>query len=72
LLLAATVAFVIGVLQSGWKHGWVEGFSIFVAVIIIVSVTAGNNYIKEKQFQKLVAKANEDFSAVFRGDEGLT
>lgn len=39
-------------------------------MIIIVSVTAGNNYIKEKQFQKLVAKANEDIVATFRGSHG--
>ena len=30
-----------------------EGFTILVAVIIIVSVTAGNNYMKDKQFVKL-------------------
>lgn len=72
LLLAATVALVIGVIQHGWEKGWVEGFSILVAVLIIVSVTSGNNYIKEKQFQKLVAKANEDFTPVFRGEEGFT
>ena len=57
LLLAATVALVVGVIQHGWKHGWVEGLSIFIAVFIIVAVTAGNNYVKEKQFQKLVSKA---------------
>jgi Ca2+ transporting ATPase len=50
LLLAATVALVIGIIQSGWAHGWIEGLSIFIAVFIIVTVTAGNNYIKEKQF----------------------
>ena len=57
LLLAATVALIIGVIQFGWAHGWVEGCSIYIAIVIIVSVTAGNNYIKEKQFQKLVSKA---------------
>lgn len=72
LLLAATVALVIGIVQHGWKHGWVEGLSIFIAVSIIVAVTAGNNYVKEKQFQKLVSKAQEDFIATFRGNEGLT
>jgi len=37
-----------------------------------VSVTAGNNYVKEKQFQKLVSKANEEYIAVYRGGEGNT
>jgi len=50
LLLAATVALVIGVINDGWDHGWIEGASIFFAVGIIVTVTAGNNYMKEKQF----------------------
>lgn len=72
LLMAATLALIIGVVQHGWKSGWVEGTAIYCAVAIIVSVTAGNNYAKEKQFQKLVSKANEDYIAVFRGGEGLT
>ena len=72
LLLAAAVSLVIGILNDGWAHGWVEGTSIFIAIFIIVSVTAGNNYAKEKQFQKLVAKAQEDFVAVFRGGEGAS
>lgn len=50
LLIAAGVALIIGIWKDGIEHGWVEGLSIFIAVTIIVSVTAGNNYIKEKQF----------------------
>lgn len=50
LLLAAFAALIIGVAQHGWGSGWVEGLSIFIAVGIIVGVTAGNNYMKEKQF----------------------
>jgi P-type E1-E2 ATPase len=70
--LAATVALGVGIIQHGWESGWVEGLSIFIAVFIIVSVTAGNNYMKEKQFQKLVSKAAEDWIPTFRGSEGLT
>ena len=70
LIIAATVSLIIGVVQNGWAHGWVEGLSIYIAIIIIVSVTAGNNYIKEKQFQKLVAKAAEDFIPAKRGRQG--
>lgn len=72
LLIAATVALIVGVVQHGWETGWVEGMSIYIAVCIIVTVTAGNNYIKEKQFQKLVSRAQEQEVAVFRGREGLT
>lgn len=30
-----------------------------IAIVLIVSVTAGNNYVKEQQFQKLNAKRAE-------------
>ena len=46
--------------------------AIYMAVCIIVTVTAGNNYMKEKQFQKLFSKATQDYVAVFRGNEGMT
>jgi Ca2+ transporting ATPase len=70
LIIAATVSLVIGILQHGWEHGWVEGVSIYMAIVIIVSVTAGNNYVKEKQFQKLVTKASEDWIPTKRGGQG--
>jgi P-type Ca2+ transporter type 2B len=72
LCILATVNVVIGVYQEGWGHGWVDGVAIYAAVVIIVSIAAGNNYSKEKQFQKLVAKASIEYCAVFRGGEGMT
>jgi hypothetical protein len=33
-----------------------EGGTILLAVVIIVSISAGNNYVKEKQFLKLSEK----------------
>ncbi|KAM3140850.1 hypothetical protein pb186bvf_007077 [Paramecium bursaria] len=57
LCLAAFVNLIIGVITEGWAEGWMDGFAIFIAVIIIVSVTAGNNYIKDQQFRKLNAIA---------------
>jgi len=47
LILAAFVAIIIGTLQHP-DYGWIEGTSIFFAIFIIVSVTAGNDYVKEK------------------------
>lgn len=72
LLLAATISLVIGVLENGWAVGWIDGLSIYIAVVIIVTVTLGNNYIKELQFQKLVGKFFEDSVAVVRGGNGET
>lgn len=53
-------------------NGWIDGISVYIAVVAIVSITSGNNYAKEKQFQKLVAKASIDHVAVIRGDDGST
>lgn len=46
-----------------------EGASILVAVIIIVTVTSGNNWMKERQFQKLNAIATKKFVNVLRNGE---
>lgn len=46
-------------IKDGPAKGWVEGATIVIAVIIIVSVTAGNNYLKEKQFEKLNKKIDD-------------
>lgn len=59
LLVAAFVSLVIGVINDGWNVGWIDGSSIFFAVFIITTVTAGNNYAKEKQFQKLQAQEKQ-------------
>ena len=72
LIAAAVLELIMGVWEHGWRQGWIEGFSIFMACVIIVVVTSGNNYVKEKQFQQLVAKASEDYVAVYRGTEGET
>lgn len=71
-MIAATVSLMIGIAENGWSTGWIDGLSIYIAVIIIVSVTSGNNYIKELQFQKLVGKFYEDSVAVIRGGHGET
>lgn len=46
-LLSLTLALVFG---EDKKVEWIEGASIFLAVLIVVFVTAGNDYVKERQF----------------------
>ena len=53
LCIAAAVSLVLGIATEGLAHGWIEGFSILLAVIIITVVASGNNYMKEQQFRKL-------------------
>ena len=67
LCVAAVVSLVLGIATEGWEKGWLEGTSILVAVVIIVSVTSGNNYIKEQQFQKLNEVATQKNVDVRRG-----
>ena len=53
LCIAAVVSLTLGIATEGLAEGWIEGFSILLAVMIITVVASGNNYMKEKQFQKL-------------------
>jgi hypothetical protein len=50
LIIAASVSLVLGIIEDGWATGWLDGVSIYIAVVIIISITAGNNWVKEKQF----------------------
>ena len=57
--VAAIVSIIVGMIKDGPKIGWVDGSTIVIAVVIIVAVTAGNNYMKEKQFEKLNKKIDD-------------
>lgn len=72
LLLAAFVSLVIGIINDGFKNGWIEGSSIFLAVFIITAVTASNNYAKEKQFQKLQQSQRTSQKVVVLRGNGIT
>jgi magnesium-transporting ATPase (P-type) len=47
LIAAAIVSLICGVIENGWG-GLIEGVSILMSICIIVSVTATNNWVKEK------------------------
>lgn len=47
LVIASIVSTAIGIFEDGWATGWMEGAAIMIAIVLIVSVTAGNNYVKE-------------------------
>lgn len=65
-MLAATVSLGIGIWKEGVQKGWYEGVTIYLAVIIITSVTATNDYMKEKQFRKLNAIRKQRYVLVVR------
>ncbi|KAH3757734.1 calcium-translocating P-type ATPase [Pelomyxa schiedti] len=68
LCIAACVSLVLGVWENP-KSGWIEGTAILVAVCLVVSVSAGNDWQKERQFRKLNDKKNNKLVKVVRGGE---
>ncbi len=69
LCASACVSLVLGIATEGLAEGWLEGASILVAVVIIVTVTTGNDYIKQKQFEKLNAIATAKNVNCYRGGD---
>ena len=53
------------------KIGWIEGFAIMVAVVIVVLVSSVNDYQKDKQFRKLNAKKEDRMVKVMRNGSSL-
>ncbi|VEU23154.1 DEKNAAC104214 [Brettanomyces naardenensis] len=51
------------------KVEWVEGVAIIVAILIVVLVSAANDYNKERQFTKLNAKKEDRQIVVFRSGQ---
>lgn len=57
LMVAGLVSLILGVtVEEDKSTAWIEGFAIFVAVIIVALVTAINDYTKEQQFRGLQSK----------------
>ena len=53
-------------------HGWIDGVAILVAVAIVVFITAGNDYAKEKQFRSLQSQIESDQKfTVIRGARSI-
>ncbi|PRQ36152.1 putative calcium-transporting ATPase [Rosa chinensis] len=59
LLGCAALSLGFGIKQDGLKEGWYDGGSIFIAVVLIVAISAISDYRQNKQFEKL-SKASDD------------
>ena len=59
-----------GPLQEESEAGWIEGAAILVSVIIVVIVTAFNDYTKERQFRGLQNRIEHEhkFSVIRNGE----
>ncbi|CDY10319.1 BnaC05g29600D [Brassica napus] len=53
LLGCATLSLGFGIKEHGLKEGWYDGGSIFVAVFLVVAVSAVSNFRQNRQFDKL-------------------
>jgi len=68
LCVSACISLVLGIMENP-SHGWIEGTAILIAVFLVVTVTALNDYQKEKQFRKLNERKNNKQVKVVRGGE---
>ncbi|OLY84840.1 Calcium-transporting ATPase PAT1 [Smittium mucronatum] len=76
LCFAAVISLGLGIYQDVRVSGvaeeddnnvhWVEGFSIIVAIFVVVMVSASNDYKKDKQFKKLNEKKKDRYIQVIR------
>ncbi|CAL5428700.1 unnamed protein product [Camellia sinensis] len=53
LLGCAALSLGFGIKEKGAGQGWYEGGSIFVAVFLVVTVSAISNFRRARQFSKL-------------------
>ena len=60
LIAAAIVSLAIGIWENGAAEGWIEGGAILIAVLLVATVTAGNDYTKELQFRALEKESQQD------------
>ncbi|KAJ3340440.1 Calcium-transporting ATPase 10, plasma membrane-type [Gonapodya sp. JEL0774] len=66
LLVGAVVILIIGTATHP-ESGWYEGVAIFVAVAIVLTVTAGNDYSKDQKFKQLLLLQSDKKVKVVRG-----
>lgn len=70
LIVAAIFSLILGMVFEGVEKGWIEGFAILIAVVIVSLVTAVNDYQKEKQFRNLQGKIESEHKiAVIRSGQ---
>ncbi|KAM7527232.1 hypothetical protein LguiB_030642 [Lonicera macranthoides] len=58
LLACAALSLAFGIREHGLQEGWYEGGSIFVAVFLVIAVSAASNFRQERQFDKLSKISN--------------
>ncbi|XVF23215.1 hypothetical protein REPUB_Repub13aG0017800 [Reevesia pubescens] len=67
LIIAAAVSLGLGIKTEGLKEGWYDGGSIFLAVFLVIVVTATSDYRQSLQFQNLNEEKQNIQLEVMRG-----
>ena len=66
LIIGAVVILILGSITDPSK-GWTEGVAIMVAVVIVLAVTAGNDWSKDRKFKKLLLLQTDKKVKIIRG-----
>jgi magnesium-transporting ATPase (P-type) len=66
LIVAAVASLILGVTTHDPETGWIEGFAIFVAVLIVTLVSSFNDFSKDRKFRKLEAVKDDRKIKVLR------
>lgn len=72
LIVAATISIILGQTVPGEDRStsWIEGFAILISVVLVILVTAANDFSKERQFLALQAQLDDEGSiSVMRNGE---
>ncbi|CAK4679236.1 hypothetical protein LEN26_013826 [Aphanomyces euteiches] len=69
LTLSGLVSLILGLTMEGESAEWIEGTSILFAVLLVITVSAVNDYQKEKQFAALNAVKDDERIKVIRNGE---
>lgn len=70
LLLSISSSHLVGPVEEEEHYAWIEGAAILVSVVVVVLVTAFNDYSKERQFRGLQSRIEGEhkFSVIRDGD----
>ena len=72
LFAAAVVSIIIGIIQHGFPDGMLEGTSILIALLIIITVNSGNNWVSEQRLAQLLLLSDKQDVEVYRNSTERT
>lgn len=67
LAACAVLSLAFGIKINGIKDGWYDGMSIFLAIFLVVIVSAFSNFNQDRRFRKLSAESYVIEATVIRG-----